>query len=88
VSSHVAVPSFPGSVEDVLHSTGIPQLVLDLRRASPDVPGSTWLLGSALYRDIGAIAADGFAFTSRLTTDFDALVFFDRTTPTVLLPFN
>ena len=37
---------------------------------------------------IGAIEEDGFLFSSRLTLDFDALIFFDQSTPSHLLPFN
>jgi erythromycin esterase len=83
-----AVPSFPGTVEYVLHSTGMPQFFLDTRHASPDDPGSSWLLGETLYRNIGALAVDGFQFTYQLTKDYDVLIFFDQTTPSNLLPFN
>ena len=76
------------TVEYVLHSTGMPQFILDMRGASSSDPGSSWLLGTTQYRTIGAIAQDGFSLTSRLTTDYDVLVFFDQTTPSVLLPFN
>ena len=83
-----ATPSFPGSVEYVLHSTGMPKFILDMRRAAPDDPGSSWLFGQTQYRTIGAVAADGFAFTNQLTTDYDLLIFFDQVNPSVLLPFN
>jgi erythromycin esterase len=83
-----ATPSFASTVEYVLHSAGAPQFILDLRTASADDPGSSWLTGQTQYRTIGAVATDGFFFTNRLTTDYDALVFFDQTNPSVLLPFN
>ena len=35
---NAAVPSFPGTVEYVLHSTGMPQFFLDMRQAAPDDP--------------------------------------------------
>ena len=44
--------------------------------------------GVALRRDIGALAADGFFFTTQLTTDYDILIFFDQVAASVLLPFN
>lgn len=83
-----ATTSFPGTVEYVLHSTGMPQFMLDMRRASHSNPNSSWLFGNAQYRGIGAIAGDGFQFTYQLTTDYDVLIFFDQTTPSELLPFN
>jgi erythromycin esterase-like protein len=83
-----ATPSFPGSIEYVLHSTGMPKFMVDMRRSSPDDPGSSWLFGQTQYRTIGSGAADGFSFTNHVTTDYDVLIFFDRVNPSVLLPFN
>jgi erythromycin esterase len=85
---NAAVPSFPGTVEYVLHSTGMPQFFLDMRQASPGDPGSSWLLGETQYRNIGALAVDGYQFTYQLNKDYDVLIFFDQTSPSVLLPFN
>ena len=50
-----ATPSYPGSIEYVLHSTGMPRFILDMRRASPDDPDASWLFGRTLYRTIGAV---------------------------------
>jgi erythromycin esterase len=83
-----ATVSFPGTVEYVLHSAGMPHFILDMRQASPADPGSSWLFGATQYRTVGAVANDGFFFTSQLITDYDVLVFFDQTNPSVLLPFN
>ena len=80
--------SFPGTVEYVLHSTGMPKFILDMRQASPNDPGSSWLFGTTQYRYIGALKQDGFLYTNQLTTDYDVLIFFDQTSPSVLLPFN
>jgi erythromycin esterase len=84
---NTATPSFAGSMEYVFHSTGIPQFVLDLRKASRVDPGSSWLLGEVEYRSIGAVATDGFFNIKQLPNYYDALVFFDQTTPSALLPF-
>jgi len=86
-NAYDAVPSYPGSVEYVFHSTGMPQFILDLRLASNDDPASFWLLGSILNRNIGSYAIPGFSLTIRLTKDYDALIFFNHTTPSRLLPF-
>ena len=83
-----ATVSFPGTVEYVFHTTGMPQFILDMRQASPTDPGSSWLFGTTQYRWIGDMAADGFVFTNQLTTDYDALIFFDQTTATHALPPN
>ena len=69
------------------HETAMPRFILDLRRAQPDNPGA-WLLGEMEFRETGAVAVDGFAVRRTLTTDYGALILFDRTAPSVLLPFQ
>jgi erythromycin esterase len=83
-----ATPSFAGTVEWVFHSIGLPWFILYLRQASLTDAGAAWLLGPVQYRMIGAVEADGFFVSSRLAQDFDALIFFDQSTPSKLLPFN
>jgi erythromycin esterase len=87
VKPYDAVPSFPGSAEYIFHSTGMPRFILDMRKASYDDPVSAWMRNEIQYRTIGAVPADGFSMTARLARDYDALVFFDQTTPSALLPF-
>jgi erythromycin esterase len=81
-----ANPSFPGSAEFVLRQAGIPQFVLDLRKAAADQPASAWLLDDVQFRTIGSVPFDGFTRT-RLVHDYDALIYFDRSSPSKLLPF-
>jgi hypothetical protein len=38
------------------------------------------------FRTIGAVPVDGFAVT-HLVHDYDALIYFDHSSPSVLLPF-
>jgi erythromycin esterase len=99
VTACSAVPSYPGTIEYMLHATGIPQFILDLRSASPSDPASNWITGGMFIREIGAVYAgqtslidggvvygrDGFGMTYRVARDFDALVFFDQTTPSEYL---
>jgi len=63
-----------------------------MRQGSPGDPDSAWLFGATQSRLIGSVANDGgFHLTYRpgqLTTYHDVLVFFDRTTPSTLLPLN
>ena len=56
-----ASPSFPGSAEYIFHETGMARFILDLRKASLVDPASAWIHGDIQYRNIGAVAADGFA---------------------------
>jgi erythromycin esterase len=84
---HNAAPSFAGSAEYIFHSVGMPQFILDVRKASPDNPASAWLLGSIQFRSIGALAVDGFSTRHDLSKFSDVLIFFDQTRPSALLPF-
>jgi erythromycin esterase len=84
---NVAVASFPGSLEYMFHQTRIPRQILNLHLAQPSDPASSWLFGSFWDRMIGAVAEPGFALDSALTQEFDAIVYFDQTTPSTLLPF-
>lgn len=85
LATYPASVSFPGSVEYVFHQTGMPQFAIDLRKASRSDPASAWLLGEMEFRSIGAMAVDGFYVTRTLTGMYDALIYFDRTTPSKLL---
>lgn len=84
-----ALDSFPGSAEYFFHETGTPQQILNLGLADANDPASSWLLGGLEFRGIGYPEMDGFwEFypTSRLTPDFDGLIFFDQTTAATELP--
>jgi erythromycin esterase len=89
VALNDADPSEPGSVEYAMLATGTPRLILDLRKASPSDPASVWLLGGLQMRSIGASAAPStgsFSVRWDLTKAFDALIFFDHTNASELLP--
>jgi erythromycin esterase-like protein len=82
--------SFPGSVECVLHETGTPQQILILGLANANDPASSWLLFGLEFRGIGWEQEDGFwEFypASRLTPDFDGLIFFDQATGATGFPW-
>jgi erythromycin esterase-like protein len=82
-----AAVSFPGSAEYIFHRSGMPQFILDLRRALPSYPASAWLFGTTQFRNIGAVAIDGFSQRNNMTNYSDAVIFFDHSTPSALLPF-
>lgn len=76
-----AMPSQPGSLEWALHRTGRPRLALDLREASPEDSSSAWLRDELEFRNIGALPVLHGFYRTRVAHDFDAVIFFDRTTP-------
>jgi erythromycin esterase len=82
-----AVPAYPGTLEYVLHSTGMSSFLLDMRKVAADDPNAAWMLGDMEFRDIGAVASVDFSQTGTLLWDWDVIVYFDRVTPSVLLPF-
>jgi erythromycin esterase len=73
-----------GSAEYYLHQTGSPALVLDLRQARRD-SAAAWLRPPLALRSIGW-KAQLIEFAPRaLADEFDALIFFDETSPSKLL---
>lgn len=81
-------PSEPGSLEYYFKSTGIPNMILDLHKASLKVPESDWLNGKLNFRSIGARAMD-YAFSKQnITGRFDALVYFEKSTPSDCFEFK
>jgi erythromycin esterase len=78
-------PSEAGSVEWAMHLTGLPRLVLDLRLAEEGSEVSGWLTKSLDFRSIGAMALEYAFYPTVITEQFDALVYFDMTHPSVLL---
>jgi erythromycin esterase len=85
LTAYDAVPSYPGTIEYVFHSTGMERFILDLRTTSFSDPASSWVRGGLDVRSIGAVPVQGFSATNRLDLDYDAIVFFEDTTPSVLL---
>ncbi len=85
LGTYGTLASQPGSVEWALHQSGLPGLILDLRRADVKSPDSAWLRKELDFRSIGALAVDD-AFNSTVVADeFDVLIYFDQTRPSVPL---
>jgi erythromycin esterase-like protein len=80
-----ATPSAPGSLEWACHATGLPRFVVDLRRAAADPLMATWLADSPPMRSIGALAVEGGFSPTPVATRYDAIIYFDHTTPSALL---
>lgn len=85
-SDNVAVTPFLGSAEYVFRATGLPRFILDLRKAKRDNSGA-WLLGANEARELGAGAGDGFLVRD-LPALYDAVIYFDQTTPSVIFNVN
>jgi erythromycin esterase len=78
-----AVPPV-GSIENELHQTGSPALILDLRQAKNEA-GAAWLTRPLNLRSVGW-KAQFIEFSPRvLSNEFDALIFFDEASPSKLL---
>jgi len=74
-----------GSLEWAFHRTGFPRFMLDLRLASPGDPNSSWLTQSLDFRSIGALAVQHAFYPTKVTDQFDILIYFDQTNPSALL---
>jgi erythromycin esterase-like protein len=78
-----AKPSAPGSLEWACHSTGIPRFILDLRTAASDTLAAAWLAQPLAMRNFVFRAIPDTIFVGQY---FDALIYFDHTTPSTPLP--
>lgn len=82
-----AVPAPPSSVEGLLAATGIPRFFVDLRSLGDNGP-ARWFHEERLMRSLGTpVIRCGF-FPVVAASDFDGLIYIERSTPSVLLPFN
>ena len=85
LTDHEALGPVPGSVESFLHAAGLPRFVLDLRALPATSPAAPWLAAPHPFRELGAIAAR-CAFSPIVAShDFDGLIYFEATHPSVLL---
>ncbi|HEV7508766.1 MAG TPA: erythromycin esterase family protein [Thermoanaerobaculia bacterium] len=82
-----AVPSLPGSVEAFLGSPGIPRFIVDLRGIPSSSPAAAWVGKSRLFRSIGAVASRCGFNPTVISSDYDGLIWFSQTSPSILLPF-
>ena len=89
-SHHVEKPP-SDSYEYLFRGAGIPRFMLDLRRIPTGDPASSWIHGPRKFRSIGAIydakSPQSFYYSVQLPRVFDVLVYFQDTSPSVLLPF-
>ncbi len=81
INTYSTSKSDMGSVEWFLKSSGIPNFIIDIRGALKEEPGAQWLNQELEFRSIGAMSADHAFSLRNLTKEFDAIIFFEKTTP-------
>ncbi|MFI5458651.1 MAG: erythromycin esterase family protein [Isosphaerales bacterium] len=86
LGTHEAPPAQSGSIEYYTHASGLPRMIIDLRRASKDNSSSAWLTRPLDHRSIGAMAHN-MSYPSVLPDEYDALIAFDDTTASKCLRF-
>ncbi|HET7232042.1 MAG TPA: erythromycin esterase family protein [Longimicrobium sp.] len=86
--AHTFGPAPAGSYESYFHSAGLPRFILDLR-VDTSTPATSWLAGPRLVREVGCCvrpSLPNFANqTMSLPSAYDAIIFFDNTTPSQML---
>jgi erythromycin esterase len=80
-----APPPLPGSAESYLRAAGLPRFFLDLRRV-PDSGPAAYLRQPLELRNVGAAEVPCPFRPHQVTKEYDALIWFEHTTPSVLLP--
>ncbi|MBI3659352.1 erythromycin esterase family protein [Candidatus Acetothermia bacterium] len=89
LTSHQTPPPPTGSYEDYFHRSGLPRMFLDLRGIQVSSV-TEWINGPRPVRSIGAVYndahPDNFFYQARLPEEFDVLIYFEETSPSLLLP--
>ncbi|HEX2223478.1 MAG TPA: erythromycin esterase family protein, partial [Thermoanaerobaculia bacterium] len=85
-----AVPPPPNTVEALLGATGLPRFIVDLRglgQGNEEGP-TRWFHQLRTYRMYGAVAFRCSFWPTVAADDYDGLIWFDQTSPSILLPFD
>ena len=87
---HISTPPPKESYEYHLRGAEIEKMFLDLREVQPSA-ATNWLFGPRPFRSIGAFYDDLnpnlYFYDARLPEEFDALIYFQKTSPSVLFSF-
>jgi len=78
-NDNVLSPPARGSYEEYFRACGLPNFILDLRKAVKDDPASGWLAQPRSFRSIGALAMDDQFGLVNLSRLYDAIVYLDQT---------
>jgi erythromycin esterase len=92
LDDHSVGPPPVGSYEYYFHSAGMERMVLDVRGVAMGSLATSWLAGPRLMRSIGAVYTptnpSAYMYQVRVPVVYDLVIYFDRTTPAVGLPFQ
>jgi erythromycin esterase-like protein len=88
-----APPALDGSIEHHFQRLDRPRVLLDLRPLRANRSASAaWLRGPLPLRNIGAVyrpsSPAAYFAPTRLPEQYDVMIHFENTTPSVLLPFR
>jgi erythromycin esterase len=80
------------SYEEYFFASAMPRFFLDLRNRSTMSDTPSWVSGPRNALSIGAVYADAtpdaYYYSARLPVEYDVVIYLDRTTASVLLPFS
>lgn len=79
------------SYEWYFRAAEMSRMIFDLRDVSGTSPATDWLTEPHKLRSIGAIYYDDAPeeyYDANLTTEFDVIIYFEETSPSMLLPFQ
>jgi len=89
LSKHTAPPAIEESYEWYFHSAGIPRMIINLKDISNSTDNVGWLIEPHKFRSIGSAydetIPDSYFYTTSITQEFDIIIYFDETTPSILL---
>ncbi|HEX6903722.1 MAG TPA: erythromycin esterase family protein [Thermoanaerobaculia bacterium] len=85
LAAHDATPPVASSVESLFRATGLPRFILDLRNLPADSPAAPWLAQSRPFRSIGAMAVQCAFTPTAVASDYDGVIYIDKTMASVLL---
>ena len=91
LTSHTVGPPPEDSYAYHFRGANMPRMILDLRGVDFDSTATDWLPGPRRFRIVGALYDDSnplnYFYDARLPVEYDVIVYFQNTTPSVLLPF-
>ncbi len=92
LTSHTIAAVSTGSLESVFAAAGQPRLIFDARRITSGGDAAASLRVPVRMRSIGAVYAESLAGqyseSALLPQDYDGLIWFANSSPSVLLPFR
>ena len=92
LTPHTVEPPPEDSYSYHFYSANMPRMILDLRGVDYDSTATDWLPGPRRFRSIGALYDDtnplNYFYDAKLPVEYDVIIYFENTTPSVLLPFS